>query len=204
MDTNNINNSEFEQMRSQLEIMKRKLDSQKIVNDRLVSQAMQHKVSWIKNFIWLELAVFYPIIILSYVLLTAVFNLSWLICAAIIILTGADIYADLRINKIGPDDWLGENLVETGRKLVRQKRLRMQQLIISVPVIICVLFMFFYDMSQHMATDFFKCISIGGAIGGIIGLCIGVRIVMKMQRTNDELIRQIEEITDDKHADAAE
>ncbi len=204
MDTNNINNSEFEQMRSQLEIMKRKLDRQEILNDRLVSQAMQHKVSWIKKLIWLELVVIYPLIILSYTMFTVVFNLSWLICAAIIIFAGADIYADFKINKIGPDDWLSDNLVETGRKLVRQKRLRMQQLIISVPVFICVLFMFFYDMSQHMATDSFKSISIGGAIGGIIGLCIGVRIVMKMQRTNDELIRQIEEITDDKHADAAE
>ncbi len=204
MDTNNINNSEFEQMRSQLEIMKRKLDRQEILNDRLVRQAMQQKVSWIKKYIWFELVVLYPIIILSFAMLTAVFNLSWLICAAIIILTGADIYADFKINKIGSDDWLGENLVETGRKLVRQKRLRMQQLIISVPVLICVLFMFFYDMSQHVATDFFKSISVGGIVGGIIGLCIGVRILMKMQRTNDELIRQIEEITDDKHADAAE
>lgn len=45
MDTNNINSNEFEQMRSQLEIMKRKLDQQEIVSDRLMQQAMQQKVS---------------------------------------------------------------------------------------------------------------------------------------------------------------
>lgn len=204
MDTNNINSNEFEQMRSQLEIMKRKLDQQEIVSDRLMQQAMQQKVSWIKKYIWFELTVLYPFIAVSFALFTAVFDLSWLIYAAIVILVGADIYFDFVINKTGPADWLNENLVETSRKLVRMKRLRMWQLIISLPLFFAVMFLFFYDMSRHSAPDLFTGICTGGIIGGIIGLCIGIWIVVKMQRTNDELIRQIEEITKEKHSDAAE
>ena len=36
--------------------------------------------------------------------------------------------------------------------------------------------------------------TIGGTIGGVIGFGVGVSILLKMQRTNDELITQIHEI----------
>lgn len=195
METNNISNSEFEQMRSQLEIMKRKLDQQEIVSDRLVRQAMKQKMSWIKKFIWVELLVLYPFIILSLGVFTAIYGQAWGVYAAIIALTGLDIYADFKINRTGPGDWLTENLVETSRKLVRMKRLRMWQVIISVPLIIVFMVLYFHRIGQHMPHELFVSMSYGGVFGFSIGLCIGLRILFKMQRTNDELISQIEEIT---------
>ena len=40
--------------------------------------------------------------------------------------------------------------------------------------------------------------AIGGAVGAVIGLVVGFTIVFKMQRTNDEIINQIKEITSER------
>lgn len=194
---NNINRNEFDEMRSQLEIMKRQLDSQKIINDRIIRQAMKQKMSWIKRYIWFELLVLYPIIIISFVGFTVLFNLSWIICMLIIGLTGLDIYADFKINKVSDTDWHNDNLVKTAMKLAHMKRMRMLQLIISIPALIVVFGMFFLDMSS-CHEYILKGAIIGGITGGCIGLAIGIWILMKMQRTNDEIIEQINEITKEK------
>ena len=44
--TNNENINELETLRSQLNILKKKLDDQTIVNDQLLRNAMSNKMSW--------------------------------------------------------------------------------------------------------------------------------------------------------------
>ena len=50
--TNNENINELETLRSQLNILKKKLDDQTIVNDQLLRNAMSNKMSWIMKYIW--------------------------------------------------------------------------------------------------------------------------------------------------------
>lgn len=195
--SNNINPNEFNEMRAQLETMKRQLDSQKIINGRIIRQAMKQKMSWINKFIWIELTVFYPIIITCFSYLAIVFNLSWIICALIIGLTGLDIYADFKINKISDTDWHSGNLVETAKKLAHMKSMRIKQLIVSIPALIIVFGLFFYDMSSTNG-HILQGNVVGGIIGGCLGLAIGIWIIMRMQRTNDEVIKQINEMTEEK------
>lgn len=38
---------------------------------------------------------------------------------------------------------------------------------------------------------------VGGLLGGVVGGAIGFSVYRKIQRTNDELIREIEELTQD-------
>lgn len=193
METNNsnINNSnELEQMRAQLEIMKQKLSRQKIVNDNLISKAMSNRMSWIKKFVWIEILVLIPLIAIIY----AMFHISLWLYAVILTACIVDAFFDYRINKMNPSDWLAGNLVETGRKLVRMKRQRKISFFISVAATIVIFGYFCYEMSAFAGSVIKYSGVIGCIIGGICGLSAAYIIYRKMQRTNDELIHQIEEM----------
>lgn len=202
METNNIDpNSEFEQMREQLDIMKRKLKQQEIINDNLISQAMSDRMSWIKKYVWVEAFVLIPVIILMYIPIVHVFGISWWIYVLIVLSCIVDTYFDYRINKINPADWLADNLVETGRKLVEMKRRRLIQFVVSVTSIIVIMGLFGYELMTSscglLADDAIvrTGTTIGFSIGVVIGLVVAYVIFRRMQRTNDTLIRQIDEMS---------
>ena len=46
------NVNELEAMRSQMQLLKQKLDNQEIINDQLIRNAMSKKMSWIHKYIW--------------------------------------------------------------------------------------------------------------------------------------------------------
>lgn len=198
MEANNVNtlgnNDELERMREQLEIMRQKLNRQKIVNDNLVSQAMSSRMSWIKRYVWLEIFVMIPLVAVMYAMFVAVFHISWWLYAAIMVACMADAYFDYRINKMNQSDWLAENLVATGRKLVEMKRQRKLSFLISLVAMAVLVVVFIYQMFYYADAD----LNLVGGIGGIIGIIIAIPVVFyiyrRMQRTNDELIRQIKEL----------
>lgn len=196
METNDIKyNNEIEQMREQLDIMKRKLARQEIINDNLICQAMSRRMSWIKKFVWLEAFLIVPIVIVMYALFMYVFNLPLWLYVVIVAACIVDTYADYRINRTDPSDWIAENLVDTGRKLVKMKRRRMISFAISMAVTIVLFGLFGYEL--FTAGD--SIAIIGGRIGFVIGCIVGLVAVnmlyRRMQRTNDMLIRQIDELT---------
>ena len=101
-----------------------------------------------------------------------------------------EILLDFFINNISSTDWLSENLLQTAGKLVKMKKLRWWQLICSLPVAIGLFWWLFSQFPDNLRMP----MTIGGTIGGVIGFGVGVSILLKMQRTNDELITQIHEI----------
>ncbi len=198
METNNINindnSNELEQMRAQLEIMKQKLSRQKIVNDNLISKAMSNRMSWIKRFVWIEILVFIPFIAVIYAVFVAAFHISLWLYAVILAACMVDVYSDYRINKMNQSDWLAENLVETGRKLVRMKRQRRISFFISVVATVVIFGYFCYEMLAFAGPDIKYADGIGCMTGGVCGLAVAYIIYRRMQRTNDDLINQIEEM----------
>lgn len=52
-----------------------------------------------------------------------------------------------------------------------------------------------YEFGLHLDHKVYQPMIIGAAVGGLIGACIGITILLKMQRANDEMIRQIAEFT---------
>lgn len=190
--TNNENPIELEAMRSQLEILKQKLDTQSIVNDQLIRKAMSNKMSWIMKYIWFELFALLPMCALSFLGLKLLIpSVTWPPIICILLLMLADIIFDFYINHTSEKDWLNENLLATSHKLLRMKRMRLLQVAISIPLAIA---LFVWHFSTYSDVPFFKGYVVGGIVGGIIGFGIGISILIKMNRTNDELIREIREL----------
>ena len=188
---NEHNMNELEAMRGQMQLLKQKLETQEIVNDQLIRNAMSGKMSWIRKYIWFELLVLFPVCTLNFVGLKMMSEgLSWGPIIAILTLLLIEILLDFYVNHVSASDWQSENLLQTADKLVRMKKLRWWQLILSIPVAFALFWWLFMEFEDALRGP----VTIGGIIGGIIGLAIGIGILVKMQRTNDALIRQIREI----------
>lgn len=186
--------NELEAMRGQMQILRQKLQDQELVNDRLLRNAMSNKMSWVTKYIWFELWGLFPLCVLVFSANKMLFpSMSWYPTLVILALTFVDVLIDLYVNRVSARDWQSENLLQTADKLLRMKKLRWVQLAVSIPLLVGV----FWWYLAEFPSDVRLFITAGGVIGGVIGLAVGVSILLKMQRINDSLIRQIREMRSD-------
>lgn len=199
---NNNQNTELELMRSQMEDFKAQLDKQKIVNEKMIISSMKKSMSWIKRFVYFECCLV-PIIAVSWFAIKEYALLSWLNYAFLMTMIIISVIADYRINvsAISDADYSRNNLLTTIKKLTRMKRLRSIEMMIEVPALVVWLLWSCIETWMYMPADSPDCVRaaiyggmVGGVIGGVCGLIFAFRIFFKMQRTNDEVISQINEL----------
>ena len=188
--------NELETMRRQLEALKSQLAQQEIVNDRLIIDAMKKKMTVVQVSL-------IPVLAIVWAALVPVCGISWWNYAFLITVCCIDVYADYRINirSISDDDYLRGNLVATVTKLLRMKRSRAMQMALSPAIIVWLLWAGFeaYNSLPEASSEFQQAFIggglVGGVIGGVCGLIFAFSIYRKMQRTNDEVIAQIDDLT---------
>ena len=199
---NNNQNTELELMRSQMEDFKAQLDKQKIVNEKMIISSMKKSMSWIKRFVYFECSLV-PIIAVSWFAIKEYALLSWFNYAFLMTMIIVSVIADYRINvsAISDADYSRNNLLTTVKKLTRMKRQRSIEMMIEVPVLVVWLLWSGIETWMYMpadAPDFVRAAvyggMVGGVIGGVCGLIFAFRIFSKMQRTNDEVISQINDL----------
>ena len=200
---------ELEQMREQMQVLRNKLDTQEIVNEKLVKNSVKSKMSWIKKFVYFELLLVPFTALMAYVL-KEMFNLSWFTYAFIVVLSAIDAVCDYRINVASLDLEKVEkhNLSDTLQKLVAMKKMRAKSFFIMMLLSIPLFIWASIEMWQNISTGTITFIDdvpanivcagayaglVGGIIGFFVGIYISIRIYRKMQATNDEIIAQLEE-----------
>ena len=200
MENNNTNN-ELELLRQQMNVLKEKLDAQEIVNDRLVAKSMRKEMSWIKKYIYVQFALI-PFVALIWVGVKYILGLSWWNYSFLMLVCVISVYVDYVINvkALSNADYHKNNLIETARKLVKMKRQRTIQIIVEILLLILWLIWTFLEVNsaQSTATGLRQSLLqggiIGGYIGGVIGIIVAFVIFYKMQRTNDRMIEQIDDM----------
>ncbi|MBQ2163518.1 MAG: hypothetical protein II445_03320 [Muribaculaceae bacterium] len=201
METNNNNINELEQLREQMSIFKDKLNKQQIINDQLVRNTMKSKLSWIKSFVWGEIIII-PILLLGMAVFHAGTGLSWWLYGFLAIGLIADATGDFIINRIPKGQLLSGDLVETSKRLVKMKKQRTSWFIIGL--IFVTIWLVWFIVEFVLKTDpgcalpdhnlVIAIMAIAVAIGGVIGGIISWLIFRKMQRTNNQLIEQINQV----------
>lgn len=200
MENNNTNN-ELELLRQQMNMLKEKLDAQEIVNNKLFTKSMRKEMSWIKRYVYIQFALI-PFVALIWVGVKFTLGLSWWNYAYLMLLCVFFVYIDYVINvkALSNADYHKNNLIETARKLAKMKRQRSIQMIVEILLLIIWLIWTFFEVNaaQSTATGIRQSLLqggiIGGYIGGIIGIIVAFVIFYKMQRTNDRLIEQIDDM----------
>ena len=194
------NNNELEIMRSQMASFKKQLEQQEIINSRIMAESMKKKFSWIKKMIIGEI-ILIPIFLYLAFAAKYYLDLSWCSTSTFIILLLCDVWCDYDINMraIKNSDYSRDNLVNTMEKLLRMKQRRTKQAAIMLIALIGLIIWFSIEISLHLmsidADTGMWGVFYGGVVGGVIGIAVSWWIYCKMQKTNDEMIKQIEEIS---------
>lgn len=194
------NNNELEIMRSQMASFKKQLEQQEIINSRIMSESMKKKFSWIKKIIIGEI-ILIPIFLYLAFAAKYYFNLSWWSVVTFVILLLCDIWCDYDINMraIKDSDYRRDNLIDTIEKLVKMKQRRAKQTAIMLTATIVMSIWLLIEIGFHLIAInadtgmWFRFY--GGGTGAFIGVAVAWWIYRKMQKTNDEMIKQIEEIS---------
>lgn len=205
METNN-NMQELEQMRNLLNILKSKLDKQEIVNEKLIRGSMKTKMNWINKYRWLSLLAI-PFVALCFLPMAFEMNV-WGLYAFTMFMVIASVVADFIINRVPDSAFMNSNLLDLSEKMMKMKKYRRIQVIIGLITCAFWLAWLLYDIYADGAAkadpDMMKytvgfMISLG--IGAVIGLIIGLTIFFKMQRTNDRIIDEINELRAENQED---
>lgn len=206
---NNTTNNELEQMRQQLQMLHDKLDKQEIISDKMVRNAVNAKMSWIKKYTYIQMYLLVPFCAAIWLGLKYMANLSWYCYAFMVIMTIVDSVWDYRINiaSLKAEEVEKNSLKDTMQKLIDMKQMRKKSFAVMLPLVIVWLAWVGIEMWQNLGDlsgldDALKGAAHGGFIGLLIGIPVGIfaawRIYSKMQRTNDEAIAQIKELTNEE------
>lgn len=193
MEKNTIDH--MEELKQQFAILTDKLESQEINNERLLRTVMKTKMKSINKYYYWLFFLGLPIIILCFQTFYCKGQVSLLFYVSTVLLAVLDTICGMVINKMGNNQWQEADLLTARQTLVQMKQRRKKGEIISIPLGIIWLSFFVLEVFRSSANAFM--LSTFAVIGGLLGLGIGLLAYRKMQRTNDELIREIDQLKKD-------
>ena len=191
-----FNTTELNEMKEQISLLRRKLEKETIVNEKLIRSSMRDKLKAVKRRSYILCAV---VIGACPLWASPIFDFHsiWFKGVTIAFLFIAVAYEIYCNQLLSTQNYSNGNLIDEARKLNRYKQLSRQWHWFSIPFLFIWLSWFVYEATS--VGDFHaNNILIGGLIGGVIGGTIGFTIYRKGQNAVSEVIEQIEELTGEK------
>ena len=192
---NEIN--EILEMREQLATLKKQLDTQEIINDRLIKEAMLGKLSSMnRSAIWM-CAVCLIMIPLGYLNFQRMGHSTALCIATSALFFISFVSILISHYRLRKRDIYSGDLITVYQEVSRMRKIYKNWHYFSIPILVVWFAWWEYEIYQTMAHEdltMMLIISGSGIFGGVIGGIIGLRIHKRTLRTADDLLRQIEEL----------
>ena len=192
----NMSDFELDDMRQQMQTLKNMLEKQQIVNDTMMRRSMKKEVSSITRRYYGIAALgvlMIPYGYWAFVKLAGFSMAFWIATCIFMLICSAATYYNSR--NVSSPRLMEDNLVEVRTKMARAKKFDSNWLLFGIPMCMLWLIWFFYEASKDNDLPMSNGLIWGGAIGAVIGTIIGLRIHFKTQHQYQEVIEQIEEIT---------
>ena len=191
--------NEFEEMKAQLALLNKKLEQETIVNERLIRRSMKEKASSLRRKAIIESVV--SAIGIPYFLwvMPELLGLSTgfclFVCFMLALALGYNYYIHSHFR---PDEFVYGDLIKARKDTLMLKRFYSNWLkFIGIPFIIVFIGWFAYEVSQHFQGEELQSILGGMTIGLVLGVIIGSYQYLKTQRMADDILTQIEELSED-------
>lgn len=192
---NNIIEAEWQEMKEQIALLKKIIERQDIVSDRLMRRTMKRKMRSLNR----EARFVYVLGAFALVYCNIVFfNMDltlWFSLATTVFMLAAIVYTVWMHRGLSVEEISTGRLVEVGRKVARMKRLGQQWLRGVFPFLAVWFGWFVWEIWQSEANkDLALGMIVGGAVGGIVGGIIGYMRYRNTQRLADEILDNIKDV----------
>lgn len=192
------NNREgFEDIQRQIDLLKKKLDNEKIINERLMRKAMSSRVNSVERYLWKVLSLGVVAMALMALDFIVLFPLSLpFVIATELMLLCCIVFICINKRLVSSDKIMSGNLIEASSSLARFKKREIRYICVSIPLTVLWMTWLVFEIRVY-APDEESMYSMltGIMIGGIIGFCIGINMFRKMLRNVNDVLSQIEELT---------
>ena len=192
---NNIIEAEWQEMKEQIALLKKTIERQDIVSDRLMRRTMRRKMRSLNR----EARFVYVLGAFALVYCNIVFvnmGLSlWFSLATTVFMLAAIGYTVWMHRGLSVEEISTGRLVEVGRKVARMKRMGQRWLRGVFPFLAVWFGWFVWEIWQSEANkDLALGMIVGGAVGGIVGGIIGYMRYRNTQRLADEILDNIKDV----------
>ena len=193
---NTFISQELEEMRSQIGILKKKLEEQTIINEEHIRRSMKSKMSDINRTVRATIVAGVFATIFCPMFFYGQGCSIWFVSATALMLVvclGLTVVQKINLGKI---DVSQGNLVETAAKLSKVKTHYKEWYKFAIPMILVWLGWTIYEMTGMLGLDTPYAIGFccGAGVGAIIGGFIGAKINRKVVRQASEVLAQIEDL----------
>ena len=192
---NNMLSAEWQEMKEQIALLKKTIERQDIVSDRLMRRTMKRKMRSLNR----EARFVYVLGAFALVYCNIVFvnmGLSlWFSLATTVFMLAAIGYTVWMHRGLSVEEISTGRLVEVGRKVARMKRMGQRWLRGVFPFLAVWFGWFVWEIWQSEANkDLALGMIVGGAVGGIVGGIIGYMRYRNTQRLADEILDNIKDV----------
>lgn len=197
MENNTLLSHELEQMRTQIGMLKQKLEQQAIVNDTHIRNSMKSKISDLnRTVLGTIFAAIFAVIFAPVYFYVQGCSLIFVIATAVMLAVSLWLTIVQKINLGSMMDLSQDNLVETARKLSKVRTHYKEWYRIAIPMLLVWIGWMIYEMVNTIGIESPTAIGFycGAGVGLLIGGIIGFRINRKVVRQANEILAQIEEL----------
>ena len=193
-----ITSPELEEMKQQICLLKGKLEKQTIINDHIIRQAMQQKVSGMhKDTIIMIVVAIIGIPYCFFFFMLVGFS-YWLAAGTVLFLLASLVKLNQNKKKLSRiRTLLNENLVECGKSVLLLKKEILQSFKIMRPILAVWVIWFFAEIFFVLPqddNDFIISITCGSLVGLLIGLGLGISKHKKDMKTIKDILLQIKDL----------
>ena len=197
MENNTLLSHELEQMRTQIGMLKEKLEQQTIVNEMHIRNSMKSKISDLnRTVLGTIFAGIFAVIFAPMTFYIQGCSLLFVIGTAVMLAVCLGLTIAQKINLSRMTDLSQSNLVETAEKLNKTRTHYKEWYRIAIPMILVWVGWMIYEMVNTIGIESPTAIGFycGAGVGLLIGGIIGSRINRKVVRQANEILAQIEEL----------
>ncbi|MBR4969107.1 MAG: hypothetical protein IKY57_03000 [Alistipes sp.] len=196
---NSIETNEILEMREQLASLKKRLENQEIVNEKMIREAMSRKLSTIHRramALCVACIIGIPAVLFTTHNLGCSMVFAYVTVALILVGVVAQFLTHYRIGR----DTLSGDLITTYNEVARMKRIYQRWHYFSMPIFVAWLGWGAYEVYTNVTQDesqLYAAIS-GSVVGLVLGLIFGLRQHRQNLRTAKEIMQQIETLKGQK------